>query len=77
MSNGIVLTKTRALAMQTEKVLTAEGYLVAIVPTPRQFTGDCGIAVRFPWSFHAAIKAVLENAGVEFQGIQELKSETN
>jgi len=77
MSNGIVLSKTRALVMQTEKVLTAEGYSVSIVPTPRQLTGDCGIAVRFPWSFHEAVKAVLENAGVEFQGIQELKQETN
>ena len=75
MSNGIVLLKTRALVTQTERILSKKGYNVTIVPTPRQFSGDCGIAVRFPWSFHDTVKAVLENNGIEFQGIQELKPE--
>lgn len=74
MSTGIVLFKTRGLAMQADKVLTAEGYSVTIVPTPRQYTSDCGIAIRFQWTLHDAVTSLLKKAGVEFQGVQELKS---
>lgn len=76
MSNGIILFKTRALVMQADKALTGEGYTVTVVPTPRQYTGDCGIAVRFPWSYREAVTSVLKNASLEYQDIHEIKQES-
>ncbi len=74
MSYGIVLFKATGTALKTEKMLTGEGYTVSIVPTPREFAGGCGIAIRFSWSQGESIKAELEKAGVDIQGIHEIQS---
>jgi hypothetical protein len=73
MNYGVVLFRTTAMAMKAEKTLSREGYGITLIPTPRQLSSDCGIALRFVWSQNEAIKLVLEKAGVEIQGIHELK----
>jgi hypothetical protein len=72
MSNGVILFHTTAMAMKAEKALTREGYHVTLVPTPRQFSSDCGISIRFAWSLAEIIKPLLQTAGVEIQGIRQL-----
>ena len=59
--------------MQAQKALTGKGYGVTMIPTPRQFTGACGTWIRFSWNEQAAIKEVLDKAGVEIQSFQEVK----
>ena len=46
---GVVLFHTTSSVMRAEKLLAKEGYTVKLVPTPRQFSSDCGIALRFDW----------------------------
>lgn len=72
MSNGVILFHTTAMAMKAEKALTREGLQVTLIPTPREFSSDCGIAIRFAWSLAEAIKPALENAGVDVQSIQKM-----
>jgi len=72
MSNGVILFHTTAMAMKAEKALTREGFSVTLIPTPREFSSDCGIALRFPWSLAEAIKPALQNAAIDVQGIQKL-----
>ena len=72
MSNGVILFHTTAMAMKAEKALTREGFQVTLVPTPREFSSDCGIAVRFPWSLVEAIRPLLQNAAVEVQAVHKL-----
>jgi len=69
---GVVLFYTTSSVMQAEKLLTKEGYSIKLIPTPRQFSSDCGIALRFEWNCHQEIKQVLEKAGVEFDTIHFL-----
>ena len=45
---------------------------MTLIPTPREFSSDCGIALRFPWSLAEAIKPVLQNAAIDVQGIQKM-----
>lgn len=73
MSYGIVLFKTPAMAVKAERALNQEGYGVSLMPAPRQFASDSNIAIRITWSYREVIKAALEKAGVEIQGIQEVK----
>jgi len=73
MSYGVVLFKTTSWAMQAQKALSAKGYGVTMIPTPREFTGGCGTCIRFNWNEQTAIKEVLDKAGVETQSIQEVK----
>jgi hypothetical protein len=72
MSNGVILFHTTAMAMKAEKALTREGYRVTLVPTPRQFSSDCGIAVRFTVVSKEAVIEVMEKNGVEVAGLHEL-----
>ena len=69
---GVVLFYTTSSVMQAEKLLIKEGYSIKLIPTPRQFSSDCGIALRFDWNCRQEIKLVLEKAGVEFDTIHFL-----
>ena len=74
MNFGVALFYTTSSAMRAQKILKSKGYEITLVPTPRQFSSDCGIAVRFNWLKHGAVEADLEDAKVEVQAIHELKS---
>jgi hypothetical protein len=58
--------------MRSEKVLLKAGLSVKLIPTPRQFSSDCGIALRFPWEHVELVKTLLTTAQVEVAGIQPL-----
>ena len=69
---GIVLFHTTSSVMRAEKLLIKAGYSVKLIPTPRQFSSDCGIALRFDWSRHEQVKSMLNEAKVESDAIHFL-----
>ncbi len=69
---GVVLFHTTSSVMRAEKLLVKAGYTTKLVPTPRQFSSDCGIALRFDWSRHEQVKSVLNEAKVESDAIHFL-----
>ncbi len=66
---GVVLFHTTSSVMRAEKLLVKEGYSIKLIPTPRQFSSDCGIALRFDWNHRDVVKSVLDEAKVEFDAI--------
>ena len=70
--HGVALFYTTSAVMRAEKTLTQKGHSVKLVPTPRQFSSDCGIALRFNWAEHGDIENALEKDGVEFDTIRRL-----
>jgi hypothetical protein len=69
---GVILFHTTSSVLRAEKLLIKEGDAVKLIPTPRQFSSDCGIALRFDWSCRERIKAAIEEARVEFDAIHFL-----
>ena len=69
---GVVLFHTTSAVMRAEKLLTKKGYSIKLIPTPRQFSSDCGIALRFDWNHCEMVKSVLDEARVEFDAIHFL-----
>lgn len=69
---GVVLFQTTSAVMRAEKVLQKGGVTVKLIPTPREFSSDCGMAVRFPWADEARVRALLEGAKVETAGIHAM-----
>ena len=69
---GVVLFHTTSSVMRAEKLLIKDGYSVKLIPTPRQFSSDCGIALRFDWNYCEQVKSVLDEARVEFDAIHFL-----
>jgi hypothetical protein len=68
-SYGVVLFYTTSSVMRAEKLLKKEGCIVKLIPTPRELSSDCGIALRFDWNQCKYVRSALETARVEFEAI--------
>ncbi len=69
---GVVLFHTTSAVMRAEKLLMKEGYSIKLIPTPRQFSSDCGIALRFDWNCCEQVESMLDEARVEFDAMRFL-----
>ena len=69
---GVVLFNTTSSAMKAEKVLEKAGLEIKLIPTPRQFSSDCGISLRFRWDHFYEAKLLLFSARVEIDSIHQL-----
>lgn len=70
--NGVVLFYTTSSAIRAEKVLKKGKLEVKLVPTPREFSSDCGIALRFDWAKVDSVRSLLDEARVEIDSIRPL-----
>jgi len=70
---GVVLFYTTSAAIRAEKLLKRTGLAVKLIPTPRQFSSDCGIALRFDWTEAERARALLNEATVETGGIERME----
>jgi hypothetical protein len=69
---GVILFHTTSSAIRAEKVAQKAGYDCKLIPTPREFSSDCGIALRFAWGDADGIKGCLEEVGVELANVYRL-----
>jgi hypothetical protein len=69
---GVILFHTTSSVIRAEKLLTKHGAAVKLIPTPRQFSTDCGIALRFDWNCRDRITHMLDEARVEIDAIHFL-----
>jgi hypothetical protein len=70
---GVFLFHTNSAALRSEKVLLRDGLNIKLIPTPREFSSDCGVALRFDWSDKTRASELLESARVEFAAIHAIK----
>jgi hypothetical protein len=69
---GVVLFFTTSSATQAEKVLGKAGLGTKLIPTPRQFSSDCGISLRFTWDDFNRVESLLRSANVEIMSIHQM-----
>ena len=69
---GAVLFHTTSSALRAEKVLQRAGLTVKLIPTPREFSSDCGMALRFPWASAEEVRAALDTARVDVADIRQM-----
>ena len=74
---GVILFHTSAAAFRSEKILLKSGLAVKLIPTPREFSSDCGIALRFEWSRADDVRQLLDSAGVATSAIRSLQDESS
>ena len=70
---GVVLFHTNSAALKAEKILLKKGLKIKLIPTPREFSSDCGVALRFDWRDEPRTTALLELARVETASIQAME----
>ncbi len=66
---GVVLFHTTSAVMQAEKAIFKAGIAIKLVPTPREFSSDCGISIRFDRAVLKNIESILIDSGIEFDTI--------
>ena len=69
---GVVLFYTNSSVMRAEKLLKKEGCPIKLIPTPREFSSDCGMALRFDWADCDHVKLILDTAHLEIDGIHQM-----
>jgi hypothetical protein len=69
---GVVLFFTTSAAMRGEKVAKKAGLGVKLIPTPRQLSSDCGIALRFAWADADDVRRCLDGNSVENDGLHKI-----
>jgi len=68
---GIVLFHNSSSAMKAEAVLKKAKLSPRLVPTPRELSSDCGVALRFDWESKDEVVRKLAEAKVVTTGVFE------
>ena len=69
---GVLLFSTTWAALRAERVLLKAGLTAKLVPTPRQFSSECGLALRFEWGQVARAESLLGEARLEYASVHPL-----
>jgi hypothetical protein len=69
---GIILFHTSSAALRAEKILLKEGFSVKLIPTPREFSSDCGIALRLDRDRATRAHEILVSARLDISSIRSM-----
>jgi hypothetical protein len=69
---SVVLFHSTAHAIRAEKVLQQSGVPIKLIPTPRQISSDCGMALRFARSDTEFVAVTLKENRVPINGIHAI-----
>ncbi len=67
--DGLVTFYASHHAMRAEKALKKEGYVVALVPGPREISPNCGVAMQFEYRFAEQVGQALARNKVQIEAI--------
>ena len=70
--HGVVLFPSVSHCMRAESLLLGAGLRCKLIPVPRELSSDCGVALRFDRRDQRKVQGLLEEAGLEYEGVYEL-----
>ena len=70
---SVILVWSSSHAIRVEHVLNQAGIACKLIPTPRQWTSDCGMSVRVKREDVDAARKTMDNAWAEYETIKELE----
>jgi len=70
---AVILVYSISHAIRIEKALKKEGIEVKLIPTPRQYSSDCGSAVRIPVADRPLCEQVIGRMNMRYQDILDLE----
>jgi hypothetical protein len=68
----VVLFPSASYAIRAETVLQKAGIRGKMIPTPRQLSTDCGVALRFDRAERDRVVAVLAEKQLAIEGVHDL-----
>jgi len=73
--NCVVTFNATHYALKAERVLKKAKLNVKLIPVPRQFSSNCGLALQFGCQFRDQVVQLFEQNKVKVHGIHELPDE--
>jgi hypothetical protein len=70
---GVALFHTSSASLRAEKILAKGGLTVKLIPTPREFSSDCGAALRFTWRDESRVRALLDSINLKISSIHKMQ----
>ena len=70
---SVILVWSSSHAIRVEHVLHQAGIGCKLIPTPRQWSSDCGMSVRIKREDAAAAQAAMDDAWAEYEEIRALE----
>lgn len=65
----VILFQSTHHALKSEKALKSAGLDIDVIPVPREFSANCGIAICLAWEDRQIAEAVLQDRSVPVEGI--------
>ncbi len=73
MEQGCVVTfDATHYALKAERVMKKAKYNVKLIPVPRQFSSNCGLALQFDCQIRETLEKMFEQEHVKVHGIHQL-----
>ena len=69
---GVLLFHTNSAVMQAEALLSKANFKIKLIPTPRELSSDCGVALRFDWERNADVRTLLNSSHIDVADIHHL-----
>ena len=69
---GIIIFKTTTSSIRSEKVVKKAGLDVKLIPTPREFSTDCGISLLFSLEDKEKVISILNEKKIEISDIYDM-----
>ena len=69
---GVILFHTTAAVMRAEKLILGKGLKVKLIPPPRQFSSDCGIAIQFEWADKDQVMQIIGESSLEYEAVHQM-----
>lgn len=66
---GVILFHTNSAAIKAEKTLKEAGLDVKLIPTPRELSSDCGVALKFDSQKIDIVKDIIRISKIEISEI--------
>lgn len=66
---GLTTFKSTHYAIQAEKVLKEKGIFFKTIPTPREVSHSCGLALLFMPESIDGVKSLMENGDIQVDGL--------
>ena len=61
--------------LKGEKALLENGIDVSVIPMPREFNSNCGIALGLDWEDGEAASIVFDCIGLQVEGIHQMEGD--
>lgn len=69
----IIIFQSTHQALKAEKTLKRASLKCKMIPLPRKFSSNCGLALKIDLTIKPQIEAVLLDNSIEYQGIYDIE----